>query len=226
MRAAGSDRPKAAGRPTRFSVPIWWRTMPPHKTAFRPSTSKLGILDPAQLQGRRHVRFTNDDVRNRSRGGGCTRSAAQAMRRRNSNFLRNRSAWSSDLRPAARATLWRAGVDPATTGRPSYHPAVLLKLYLYGYLNRVQSSRRLETEAQLNVELMWLIGRLTPDFWPVVQLHSVPDVSLTHKATGAGFLSSARVSSRHWLWAFSASRRYSSAVQTPHVLRGWCFMRA
>jgi transposase len=55
------------------------------------------------------------------------------------------------------------GVDPASTGRPSYHPAVLLKLYIYGYLNRVQSSRRLEREANRNVELMWLTGRLAPD---------------------------------------------------------------
>lgn len=57
-----------------------------------------------------------------------------------------------------------ASVEPAETGRPSYHPAVLLKIYIYGYLNRVQSSRRLEREAQRNVELMWLTGRLTPDF--------------------------------------------------------------
>jgi len=57
-----------------------------------------------------------------------------------------------------------SGVEPAETGRPSYHPAVLLKIYIYGYLNRVQSSRRLEREAQRNVELMWLTGRLTPDF--------------------------------------------------------------
>jgi len=56
------------------------------------------------------------------------------------------------------------GVDPAATGRPAYHPAVLLKIYLYGYLNRIQSSRRLESEAQRNVELMWLTGRLMPDF--------------------------------------------------------------
>jgi transposase len=56
------------------------------------------------------------------------------------------------------------GADPAATGRPSYHPAVLLKIYIYGYLNRVQSSRRLEREAQRNVELMWLTGRLMPDF--------------------------------------------------------------
>jgi transposase len=56
------------------------------------------------------------------------------------------------------------GVRPAKTGRPAYHPAVLLKLYIYGYLNRIQSSRRLEREAQRNVELMWLTQRLAPDF--------------------------------------------------------------
>ncbi len=56
------------------------------------------------------------------------------------------------------------GAQPAATCRPSYHPAVLLKIYIYRYLNQVQSSRRLEREAQRNVELMWLTGRLTPDF--------------------------------------------------------------
>src|SRR6478672_7117216 len=55
------------------------------------------------------------------------------------------------------------GVAPELTGRPSYHPSVLLKLYIYGYLNRVQSSRRLEREAGRNVEVMWLTGRLVPD---------------------------------------------------------------
>jgi transposase len=61
------------------------------------------------------------------------------------------------------AALQFGGVDPETTGRPSYHPSVLLKLYVYGYLNRVQSSRRLEREAGRNVEVMWLTGRLVPD---------------------------------------------------------------
>lgn len=56
------------------------------------------------------------------------------------------------------------GATPASTGRPSYRPSVLLKLYLYGYLNRIQSSRRLERECQRNVGLMWLTGRLAPDF--------------------------------------------------------------
>jgi transposase len=61
-------------------------------------------------------------------------------------------------------TLGFEGAVPAETGRPSYHPAVMLKIYLYGYLNRIQSSRRLERETQRNVELMWLTNRLAPDF--------------------------------------------------------------
>src|SRR5450631_4044881 len=61
------------------------------------------------------------------------------------------------------AELGFSGVDPEATGRPSYHPSVLLKLYIYGYLNRVQSSRRLEREAGRTVEVMWLLGRLAPD---------------------------------------------------------------
>lgn len=56
------------------------------------------------------------------------------------------------------------GVTPLATGRPAYHPTVLLKLYIYGYLNRIQSSRRLERESQRNLELIWLTGRLMPDF--------------------------------------------------------------
>src|ERR671921_631869 len=62
------------------------------------------------------------------------------------------------------AALGFSGMTPAATGRPAYHPSALLKIYLYGYLNRIQSSRRLEREAQRNVELMWLTGRLAPDF--------------------------------------------------------------
>jgi transposase len=61
------------------------------------------------------------------------------------------------------AGLGFAGVEPEVTGRPSYHPSVLLKLYIYGYLNRVQSSRRLEREAGRNFEVMWLLSRLVPD---------------------------------------------------------------
>ena len=53
---------------------------------------------------------------------------------------------------------------PEATGRPGYHPALMLKLFIYGYLNRVQSSRRLEQEANRNLELIWLLGKLAPDF--------------------------------------------------------------
>jgi transposase len=62
------------------------------------------------------------------------------------------------------AELGFEGVMPERTDRPGYHPATLLKIYIYGYLNRIQSSRRLEREAQRNLELMWLTGRLAPDF--------------------------------------------------------------
>ena len=58
---------------------------------------------------------------------------------------------------------------PADTGRPSYHPSTMLKIYLYGYLNRIQSSRRLEREAGRNLELMWLTGRLVPDFKTIAE---------------------------------------------------------
>lgn len=56
------------------------------------------------------------------------------------------------------------GMQPEVTARPAYHPSSLLKIYIYGYLNRIQSSRRLERETQRNVELIWLTARLTPDF--------------------------------------------------------------
>src|SRR5258705_2261424 len=56
------------------------------------------------------------------------------------------------------------GVEPLDTGRPGYHPGMMLKLYIYGYLNRVPSSRRLERECQRNIEMIWLTGQLAPDF--------------------------------------------------------------
>ncbi len=62
------------------------------------------------------------------------------------------------------AQLGFSGITPKERGRPAYHPAVMLKLYIYGYINRVQSSRRLERECQRNVEVMWLTGCLAPDF--------------------------------------------------------------
>ncbi len=62
------------------------------------------------------------------------------------------------------AQLGFEGMNPKETGRPAYHPATMLKLYIYGYLNRIQSTRRLERETGRNIELMWLLGRLRPDF--------------------------------------------------------------
>jgi transposase len=77
------------------------------------------------------------------------------------NPVRVIDAFVSELNPAG---LGFEGAEPAATGRPSYHPADLLKVYIYGYLNRIQSSRCLERECQRNLELMWLTGRLAPDF--------------------------------------------------------------
>lgn len=70
------------------------------------------------------------------------------------------------------AALGFAGVVPEVTGRPSYHPALLLKIYVYGYLNRIQSSRRLEVEAQRNLELIWLTSGLTPDFKTIARFRA------------------------------------------------------
>jgi len=77
-------------------------------------------------------------------------------------------------------------VAPAVTGRPAYHPATLLKLYIYGYLNRVQSSRRLEREAQRNVELMWLTGKLAPDHKTIANFRK--DNGLAIQAACAHFI--------------------------------------
>src|SRR6266481_5947468 len=70
------------------------------------------------------------------------------------------------------AELGFGGVDPEATGRPSYHPSVPLKLYIYGYFNRVQSSRRLERAAPRNVQAMWFTGLLVPDHETVADFRS------------------------------------------------------
>jgi transposase len=79
---------------------------------------------------------------------------------------------------------------PAATGRPAYHPATLLKLYIYGYLNRVQSSRRLEREAQRNVELMWLTGKLAPDHKTIANFRR--DHGAAIRAAGGQFVALCR----------------------------------
>jgi transposase len=63
-----------------------------------------------------------------------------------------------------------AGVNPRSTGRPAYHPSVLLKLFIYGYLNAVQSSRKLERKARCHIEVMWLLGRLVPDHKTIAEV--------------------------------------------------------
>src|SRR5262249_45353174 len=65
------------------------------------------------------------------------------------------------------------GVQPLDTGRPGYHPAVMLKLYIYGYLNRVPSSRRLERECQRNIELIWLKGKIEKLKEEIVRLNAI-----------------------------------------------------
>src|SRR4051794_20760655 len=75
------------------------------------------------------------------------------------------------------------GVEPEATGRPAYHPATLLKIYVYRYLNRVQSSRRLERECQRNIELVWLTGRLMPDFKTIADFRK--DNGAIRKVCGA-----------------------------------------
>src|SRR5947209_9358910 len=82
------------------------------------------------------------------------------------------------------------GVQPLATGRPAYHPGVLLKLYIYGYLNRVQSSRRLEREAGRNLEVMWLTGRLVPDHKTIADFRK--DNSLAIRKVCARFVALCR----------------------------------
>src|SRR5215471_11679724 len=81
------------------------------------------------------------------------------------------------------ADLRFSSVDPAATRRPAYHPSVFLKLYIYGYLNRVQSSRRLEREAGRNVEVMWLTGRLAPDHKTIADFRANITVTLPKPMT-------------------------------------------
>jgi len=87
-------------------------------------------------------------------------------------------------------------IEPAATGRPSYHPSVLLKLCIYGYLNRVQSSRRLEREAGRNVEVMWLLGRLARDHKTIADFRK--DNGLALRRGCARFVELCREAPRSW----------------------------
>lgn len=72
---------------------------------------------------------------------------------------------------------------PGETGRPPYAPATMLKLYIYGYVNHIHSSRRLEAETQRNIELIWLLGKLSPDHWTIAHYRKTrrDDIALVHK---------------------------------------------
>jgi len=71
--------------------------------------------------------------------------------------------------------------EPAETGRPGYDPRDLLKLYLYGYMNQLRSSRRLEAECQRNVEVMWLLGRLRPDYKSIAEFRRMHLAAVTRR---------------------------------------------
>ena len=88
------------------------------------------------------------------------------------------------------AALGFVRAEPAETGRPGYDPRDLLKLYLYGYLQQVRSSRRLEAECRRNVEIMWLLGRLTPDYKSIAEFRRVHRAAVT--AVGAELVRIAR----------------------------------
>ena len=108
------------------------------------------------------------------------------------------------------------GVKPKATGRPAYHPSTLLKIYVYGYLNRVQSSRRLERETQRNVELMWLTGRLTPDFKTIADFRKdngepfVPCAESSSCSVGNSICSP----KRSWRLTAASSRPSTTATRT------------
>ena len=107
------------------------------------------------------------------------------------------------------ASLGFEGVEPEATGRPAYHPATMLKIYLYGYLNRIQSTRRLEQEARRNLELMWLVGRLAPDFKTLADFRAENTVAIKNVCRGSSCCAAAGSSSprRRWRSTAASSRR-------------------
>ena len=99
------------------------------------------------------------------------------------------------------------GMVPAVTGRPAYHPSSMLKIYLYGYLNRIQSSRRLEREAGRNIELMWLTRRLTPDFKTIANFRRDNGPAIGAVCSSWFYAASLACSAPLWLPLMAASSR-------------------
>ena len=112
------------------------------------------------------------------------------------------------------------GVEPAATGRPSYHPSVLLKLYIYGYLNRVQSSRRLEREAGRNVEVMWLLGRLAPDHKTIADFRKANGLAL--RQICARFVELCREMGLLVIWNGSSSHYMMARISVEESACGEC----
>jgi transposase len=107
------------------------------------------------------------------------------------------------------------GMHPQATGRPGYHPSTMLKIYLYGYLNRIQSSRRLEREAQRNVELMWLTGRLMPDFKTIANFRKNNGPAI--RAACRQFIVLCRQLNLLSRWMAASSRRLTTETGTSPV---------
>src|SRR5271165_5519763 len=104
------------------------------------------------------------------------------------------------------------GVVPESTGRPAYHPATMLKIYVYGYINQIQSSRRLEREMARNVEMMWLTGRLTPDFKTIADFSK--DNGPAIRAACRQFVALCRSLNLFTHAVEASNERYLSALET------------
>ena len=107
-----------------------------------------------------------------------------------------------------------AAVDPSATGRPGYHPGVLLKLYIYGYLNAIPSSRRLEREAGRNVELMWLTERLAPDHKTIADFRKDHGPRSNKCARNSSCCAASWACSRTRSWPSTAASSKPSTVVT------------
>jgi transposase len=108
------------------------------------------------------------------------------------------------------------GVQALDTGRPGYHPRMMLKLYIYGYLNRVPSSRRLERECQRNIEMIWLTGQLAPDFKTIADFRRTMARPFERSAASSSHCAASLICSvlRAWRSTDRSSRRSMRETRT------------
>ena len=112
--------------------------------------------------------------------------------------------------------------EAADTGRPGYDPRDLLKLYLYGYLQQIRSSRRLESECRRNVELMWLLGRLCPDHKSIAEFRRMHRQAVTEVGTElVRFASSVGLIRGEWIAIDGSKFRAVSSVSSVHERLRW-----